>query len=172
MARLVQTLPLRAETLVLFGQRKTTPRLTSWHGDPHARYAYSGRGFEPAPWTDELASLRERLRAATGIRYSGVLANYYRDGSDSMGWHADDERELGPSPDDIRVASISLGAPRRFVLRARDDRSHRLEFPLGHGDLLVMGGTTQRHFVHAVPKTARVVGPRLNLTFRVVGPAR
>jgi alkylated DNA repair dioxygenase AlkB len=125
--------------------------------------------FHPRPWADALAGLRDRLETHTGVRFTGVLANYYRDGRDSMGWHADDERELGPTPDDIRVASISLGAPRRFVLRSRGvDPSRRIELALGHGDLLIMAGTTQRHYQHAVPKTARPVGPRLNLTFRVV----
>lgn len=170
MEELAATLPLRVEWLRLFGRRQVTPRRTSWHGEPWARYAYSGRVFEPAPWTDGLAALRDRLLVRTGVRFTGVLANEYRDGRDSMGWHADDEPELGPEPHDVRVASISLGARRRFVLRSRAERTRRVEFELGYGDLLVMGGTTQQHFEHAVPKTAKPVGPRLNLTFRVVLP--
>jgi alkylated DNA repair dioxygenase AlkB len=100
---------------------------------------------------------------------NAALANYYRDGRDSMGWHADDERELGPSPDDVAVASLSLGAARRFLLRHRT-RGETRELALGDGSLLVMRGTTQRHWRHALPKTRAAVGPRLNLTFRVVRP--
>lgn len=167
MAALLDELPLRQETIVIFGREVLTPRLTSWHGDPGASYAYSGRRFEPEPWTPGLAHLRDALEAEAGLRFNSALANYYRDGSDSMGAHADDEPELGPSPDDVRIASISLGAPRRFVLAHRASKAKR-ELSLGEGSLLVMGGRLQRTHTHRVPKTKRPVGPRLNLTFRVV----
>lgn len=160
MARLRETLPLRAETLHICGREITTPRRTSWHGD--AAYTYSGRRFEPAPWTPELLEIRELLEQIVGVRFNSVLANEYRDGRDSMGWHADDEPELGPL-----IASVSLGAPRRFAMRHRRKKERR-EHVLGEGDLFVMGGTTQRRWQHSVPKTAKPVGPRLNLTFRVV----
>ena len=167
MDELVRTLPLRAETLVLFGREVATPRLTSWHGDPGCSYAYSGRTFAPAPWTPPLSALRARLREACGVDFNSVLANYYRDGRDSMGAHADDEPELGPSPDDIRIASISLGARRRFLLKARAG-GPSVGYALGEGSLFEMGGALQRTHTHRVPKTKRPVGPRLNLTFRVV----
>jgi alkylated DNA repair dioxygenase AlkB len=167
MAKLVQSLPLKEETIVLFGRSVAMPRLTSWHGDPGCSYAYSGRLFHPAPWTPELAALRDRLVATEGCAFNSVLVNYYRDGRDSMGEHADDEPELGPSTDDIRIASISLGAARRFVLRYR--RTRRVHaFELGEGSLLVMGGTTQRHFRHHLPRTRAAVASRMNLTFRVI----
>lgn len=164
---LVSSLPLRSEEIVLFGRRRPMPRLTSWHGDPGCAYRYSGRTFEPLPWTDALLSIRDRLDAIAGVRFNSVLANHYRDGADSMGAHADDERELGPHADDIRIASVSLGARRRFVLRHRT-RDETYEWSLGEGSVLVMGGTLQRFYTHRVPKTRRPVGPRLNLTFRVV----
>ncbi len=167
MEALVGSLPLRQEPLVLFGRENLTPRLTSWHGDPVCAYRYSGRTFAPQPWTPELAALRVRLREATGYDFNGVLANFYRDGSDSMGAHSDDERELGPAPDDVAVASVSLGARRRFLLE-RKRGGDRREWALGEGDLLLMTGTTQRHYKHWVPRTSRPVGPRLNLTFRVL----
>ena len=167
MARLIDALPLRQESIVLFGRSVLMPRLTSWHGDPGCSYAYSGRLFHPAPWTHELAALRDRLVAAEGCAFNSVLVNHYRDGADSMGEHADDEPELGPSRDDVRIASISLGAPRRFVLRHR--RTRRVHaFVLGEGSLLVMGGTTQRYFRHHLPRTRSPIGPRMNLTFRVI----
>jgi alkylated DNA repair dioxygenase AlkB len=167
MARLIASLPLRQETIVMFGRTVTMPRLTSWHGDPGCSYAYSGRVFEPAPWTAELTTLRDRLTAREGCAFNSVLVNHYRDGADAMGEHADDEPELGPSADDVRIASVSLGARRRFVLRHRRTREV-YAFQLGEGSLLVMGGTTQRHFRHHLPRTRMPVGPRLNLTFRVI----
>jgi alkylated DNA repair dioxygenase AlkB len=170
MIRLAETLPLRQESIVLFGRAVPMPRLTSWHGDPGCAYAYSGRLFQPAPWTAELAAVRDALTAREGCAYNSVLVNYYRDGQDSMGEHADDEPELGPAKEDVRIASVSLGASRRFVLRHRKTREV-LPFELGRGSVLVMGGTTQRHFRHHVPRTRVPVGPRMNLTFRVIRAA-
>lgn len=167
MAALERDLPLAVETIRIMGRDVKTPRLTSWHGDAGASYAYSGRTFAPHPWTAELARLRDALREATGVAFNSVLANLYRDGADSMGAHADDEPELGLARDDIRIASISLGAKRRFVLLPRRN-GPKWEAPLGEGDLLLMGGTTQRHYRHAVPKTRKPVEKRMNLTFRVI----
>jgi alkylated DNA repair dioxygenase AlkB len=167
MQRLCEELPLRQETLRIMGREVATPRLTSWHGDPGTQYRYSGKTFQPAPLTQELERLGERLAKAAGVRFNSVLANLYRDGSDSMGAHSDDEPELGPRRDNILIASVSLGAKRRFVLHSKD-REQRLELMLGEGDLLLMGGTTQSRFKHAVPKTKKTVGARLNLTYRVI----
>ena len=167
MDRLVTSLPLAEESIVLFGRTVLMPRLTSWHGDPGCSYAYSGRLFHPAPWTAELALLRDRLGVLEGCTFNSVLVNHYRDGRDSMGEHADDEPELGPSRADIRIASVSLGSPRRFVLRHRKTRAV-FPFQLGEGSVLVMGGTTQRYFRHHVPRTKKDVGARMNLTFRVL----
>lgn len=165
---LIADLPLRAELLRILGREIPTPRRTSWHGDPHARYAYSGRTFAPSPWTPALSSVRDALALTTGVRFDAVLVNDYRDGRDSMGYHADDEPELGPaSPHDVLVASVSFGAPRRFLMRSKKGHAKH-SWTLGDGDLFVMGGATQHHFVHAVPKTARPVARRVNLTFRLV----
>lgn len=165
--RLVAELPLATQELILFGRPVRTPRLTSWHGESGLKYRYSGRTFEPAPFTPALFEVRRRLRDAAGLDFNAVLANYYRDGSDGMGFHADNEKELGPSPKDVRIASVSLGARRRFVLKARKG-DERWSWALGEGDLLLMGGTLQAHYQHGIPKTKRSVGPRLNLTFRVI----
>jgi alkylated DNA repair dioxygenase AlkB len=153
----------------VFGREHSTPRLCAWHGDPQARYAYSGQALEPLPWTPALADIRARLEVASGIPFNGVLCNLYRNGADSMGWHSDDEASLGPCP---VIASLSLGATRRFVFRHRRRRElGTVDLQLAHGDLLLMAGDTQRHWQHAVPKTRRPVGPRINLTFRrVVAP--
>ena len=152
----------------LFGRDLDAPRMSCWIGDADAAYTYSRTQYLPRPWPDALRTLRERLREELGTDFNGVLANLYRDGNDSMGWHADDEPELGARP---LIASISLGATRRFLIRHREDAACRLAIELGHGSLLSMGGDIQLHYRHALPKTGRPVGTRINLTFRRLLPA-
>jgi len=147
----------------LFGRAIDAPRLSCWIGDPDATYTYSGMRYTPHPWPEALHAIRERLSVACGAEFNGVLANLYRDGNDGMGWHADDEPELGPCP---LIASLSLGATRRFAMRRRSNPACRLDIELAHGSLLLMGGATQAHYRHALPKTTRAVGARINLTFR------
>ncbi len=163
-AELLGTLPWRQETITIAGRRVLQPRLTAWIGDPGAAYAYSGLALEPAPWTSGLAALRARVEEAAGVRFDGVLANHYRDGDDSMGMHADKEKELGRNP---TIASLSLGAPRRFVMAyaGKQKGVPRVEIRLGGGSLLVMRGTTQHFWRHGVPKEPGA-GARINLTFR------
>lgn len=151
--------------LRLFGREVMAPRLSAWHGDAGCYYRYSGLRLAPQPLTPLLQRMRSTISDLTGVDFNCVLLNLYRDGADSMGWHADDEPELGADPD---IGSVSLGATRRFLLRHRRDRSHRLGVDLEHGSLLVMKAPMQRHWQHSVPKTRRVLGPRLNLTWRVI----
>ena len=159
--------PWEMHRIRLFGRSVDSPRLSCWIGDPDATYRYSGTRFEPRPWLPALQGLRERLATELGVPFNSVLANLYRDGRDAMGWHSDDEPELGPAP---VIASVSLGAERRFLLKHRQDPALRTALALGHGSLLVMAGNTQRHYRHALPRTARPVGPRINLTFRWIAP--
>jgi alkylated DNA repair dioxygenase AlkB len=140
----------------------TFPRLTAFMADAGVTYRYSGITHAGEGWTPELLVVRRRLESATAATFNGVLLNLYRDGHDSMGRHADDERELGTNP---LVASVSLGAIRTFVLRHRVG-GEKLALDLAHGSLLLMGGTLQHHWVHELPKTTRPVGERINLTFR------
>lgn len=167
MQALREELPWARHRIQMFGREVLTPRLCAWVGDPDASYTYSRTHFVPLPWTPALRSLRERLQREGIGRFNSVLANRYRDGSDSMGWHSDDEGELGPQP---VIASISLGATRRFRLRHRTDPSQRVELMLEHGSLLLMRGATQANYRHDLPKTARPVGERINLTFRWIMP--
>lgn len=146
----------------MFGREVDSPRLSCWIGDPEAVYTYSRTRFAPQPWPAALAPVRDRLRETLGEDFNSVLANRYRDGRDRMGWHSDDEPELGPRP---VIASISLGATRRFALKPRGEGG-RLALDLPHGSLLVMRGDTQTRYRHALPATARPVGERINLTFR------
>lgn len=152
----------------LFGREVDSPRLSCWIGDPGTGYLYSGVRFEPHPWPASLLPVRERLRADLGMDFNSVLANRYRDGRDAMGWHSDSEPELGPAP---VIASLSLGATRRFALKHRQLPQQRLALDLPHGSLLVMSGGTQHNYRHALPRTARTVGERINLTFRQILPA-
>lgn len=153
------------EEVLIFGQRRLVPRLVAWHGDRGARYMYSGTAHDPQPWTRALARIRSRVQELACRDFNSVLLNLYRDGRDGMGWHADDEPELGRDP---VIASVSLGAQRRFCLRHRRRKGVKLDLGLTHGSVLMMAGGTQHHWVHAVPKTARPVGERINLTFRRV----
>jgi alkylated DNA repair dioxygenase AlkB len=148
--------------VVLFGRRVLQPRLIAWAGS--LGYRYSGQTLEPRPPTPTLAVLTARVVEETRVPFNHVLVNRYRDGSDRLGLHADDEPELGPDP---TVATLSLGATRRFVVKPRRatlgaGRSLDVE----RGSLLVMGGTCQRHYVHGVPRQAGVTGERMSLTFR------
>ncbi|UOQ98163.1 alpha-ketoglutarate-dependent dioxygenase AlkB [Hymenobacter sp. 5317J-9] len=166
LARLTAEVAWEQRSIRLFGQEFPQPRLTAWYGDPEARYTYSGLAWEPRPWTPALLALRQRVAAACAAPFNSVLLNLYRDGRDSMGWHADDEPELGPAP---VIASLSLGAPRRFRLRPRAGLAHApLSLDLVNGSLLLMRGATQQNWQHTLPKTTRPLGPRLNLTFRWV----
>ena len=151
--------------LKLFGREVDSPRLSRWIGDPGASYRYSGVRFEPASWPRALGVIRKAVNAAAGEEFNSVLANLYRDGNDTMGWHSDDEPELGAQP---IIASLSLGATRKFVLKSRAPGGPRLELPLEHGSLLVMRGDTQKHYRHALPRTRKATGERINLTFRRV----
>lgn len=155
----------RQEDILIFGERRRVPRLVAWHGDPGTTYTYSGIAHEPLPWTVELQSIRARVEALSGYRYNSVLLNLYRDGRDGMGWHADDEPELGRDP---VIASVSVGATRRFCLRHLRHKDLKLDLLLPHGSLLCMSGATQHHWVHGLPKTRRPVGERINLTFRLL----
>jgi len=143
----------------IFGHMQ--PRLIASYGDAGVSYRYSGRDYGALPWLEELLSLRERLQSVAGT-YNYCLCNRYRSGRDSMGWHADDEPEMGEV-----IGSLSLGAERKFRIRHNETRE-TLTFAAGHGTLIVMGGTMQRHWQHCVPKTKRLVGERINLTFREV----
>jgi alkylated DNA repair dioxygenase AlkB len=162
-----QTINWQTQRIRMFGKWVDSPRLSCWIGDPQARYRYSGTTFEPQPWSAGLLALRERLEGELGMPFNSVLANLYRDGGDAMGWHSDDEPELGAEP---VIASVSLGAARRFLLRRRDDHAVRQALVLEPGSLLVMRGHSQRDWQHALPRTAKPVGPRINLTFRHVAP--
>ncbi|CAD7735814.1 hypothetical protein LMG31886_36650 [Xanthomonas hydrangeae] len=165
MQALLQDVRWQVHRIRMFGRMVDSPRLSSWIGDAEASYRYSGTRFAPQPWLEALQSVRTRLQDETGQPFNSVLVNRYRSGDDAMGWHSDDEPELGAQP---LIASVSLGATRRFAFKHRDDAALKQTLELGHGDLLLMGGDTQRHYKHALPRTVKPVGERINLTFRQI----
>ena len=168
-AALRDATPWQQEEIRLFGRRRRQPRLTAWHGDAGAVYRYSGLRLDPEPWTADLLMVKGRIEAISGDRFNSVLLNYYRDGRDSMGWHSDDEPELGDNP---LIGSVSLGAARRFRMQHKADASLQMAWNLPDGSYLEMGGALQRHWKHCVPKVAsnKGAGPRINLTFRLIRP--
>jgi alkylated DNA repair dioxygenase AlkB len=164
LAQLLAELPWKSETLHIHGRDIIVPRRVCWFGDPGAVYTYSGLTHEPLPWPRALSELKNKLEAFTGALFNSVLANLYRDGNDAMGWHADKEKELGQNP---VIASISLGAARRFKLQHTRDKTV-VEIVLEPGSLLLMAGRLQYCWRHSLPRTREVIGPRINLTFRLI----
>ena len=164
-AELLDRIDWQEKTITLFGRPVRSPRLSAWYGDAGARYRYSGLTLEPLPWLEPLNALRVQIETNLGQAFNSVLANLYRDGNDSMGWHSDNEPELGPQP---LIASLSFGAERRFLLRHRRKSVAPVSMNLEHGSLLVMQGDTQHYWRHSIPKTRLPVGARINLTFRTI----
>lgn len=162
--KFIKEIPWKAEQIKIFGKEVLQPRLTAWYGDATAVYTYSGLTNFPLPWTPDLSEIRDRISAQVQAPFNSVLLNYYRGGSDYMGWHSDDERELGTRP---VIASVTFGQIRRFQLRHRMTKE-LITMELGHGSLLVMKGNMQSGWVHRVAPTAKAVGPRINLTFRKI----
>lgn len=152
------------ESMRMFGKMVLFPRLTAWYGDPGKRYSYSGLTFEPHFWTQELLAIKQKIEPICQTTFNSVLLNLYRDGKDSMAWHADDEKELGLNP---IIASVNFGATRTFQMRHVQTRE-KISLELSHGSLLIMQGEMQHYWQHQVPKTAKKVGERINLTFRVI----
>jgi alkylated DNA repair dioxygenase AlkB len=150
-----------------YGKESLVPRLEAWYGDPGKSYAYSGIQMNPKPWTKELVEIKEAIEKEASVPFNSVLINYYRDGKDRVAWHSDDEKELGQNP---IIGSVSLGAERKFKLRHKKYKENGLktEIMLQHGSFLLMKGPTQHHWMHEIPRTAKPIGPRINLTFRII----
>jgi len=164
-AELLQTTAWQQDDITVFGKTHRQPRLTALLGNDGKPYSYSGITMQPKPWSLLLAQIKDQVEKVAGVTFTSVLLNLYRDGKDSNGWHADNEKELGKNP---VIASVSFGAERNFQLRHNTDASQKLSIYLEHGSLLLMKESTQHFWKHQIPKTAKPVGPRINLTFRVI----
>jgi len=165
-SRLLNDTKWRQMEMNIYGKKVLQPRLTAWYGDPERTYIYSGLKNLPLPWTDLLRELKRRIEDCTNERFNSVLLNYYRDNNDSMGFHSDDEKELGPEPG---IASLSFGDKRTFLFKHKTDREFgTVPVPLPSGSVLLMKGATQKHYKHAINRETRPCGPRINLTFRKI----
>lgn len=161
---LIEDTPWRLEHVTVWGKTYPQPRLVAWYGDDAQLYSYSGVSLRALPWTHGLLSLKDKVEELCGNPFNSVLLNYYRDHRDSMGFHADDEPELGLFP---TIASVSFGEVRQFVMKHKhrqDIDDVKLQLP--SGSLLLMRGATQENWKHGVPKASVPCGPRVNLTFR------
>ncbi len=146
------------------GRQVKIPRLNAWYGDKHANYRYSGFNLPLQPWIEELSLIKQRIESLTDYCFNSVLANLYRDGQDSVAWHADNEPQLGINP---IIASVSLGQTRRFHLKHKHNKKqNRLDIDLAHNTLLVMSGELQQHWIHQIPKSNKPLHSRINLTYR------
>ncbi|WP_299181016.1 alpha-ketoglutarate-dependent dioxygenase AlkB [uncultured Neptuniibacter sp.] len=161
--QLYEEIPWQQDQIQLFGRSISIPRLQAFMGEAGLDYRYSGLSLSAIDWHPAVAEIRDRLLHKTEVQFNAVLLNLYRDGHDSMGWHRDDEPELGSNP---VIASISLGAQRRFLMRTRD--RERYELQLNSGALLWMGPSFQNQCQHSLPKTKKPVTARINLTFRKI----
>ena len=162
---LLENTAWQQDSIKIYGKTHLQPRLTALYGNEGKPYSYSNIKMYPHNWTLLLQKIKFHIESVANTNFTSVLLNYYRDGSDSNGWHADNEKELGVNP---VIASVSFGSERNFQLKHNNDKALKKNIFLEHGSLLLMKGVTQHLWKHQIPKTAKPVGPRINLTFRVI----
>lgn len=153
------------ESIKLYGKLIPIPRQTAWYGDSGKSYTYSKIAMTPEPWTHTLLVIKSKIEVLSGVQFNSVLLNLYRNGSDSVAWHSDDECELGENP---VIGSVSFGGTRRFMFRHKSKKELKKEVDLTHGSFLLMKGTTQHFWQHQIPKSTKKIEPRINLTFRII----
>ena len=154
----------KQESMNMYGKKINFPRLTAWYGNNDKPYSFSGITLQPLPWSSEILEIKRKIEPEAKTEFNSVLLNLYRDGNDSISWHTDAEKELGINP---IIASVNFGATRKFQIRHIKTKE-KLEIELTHGSLLIMQGELQHFWQHQVPKTSKIVGERINLTFRVI----
>lgn len=161
----IDTIAWEQRTINMYGKSIVTPRLTAWYGDNGKNYAYSGSKFNPLPWTSELLDVKKRIELLAGVNFNSVLLNYYRNGTDSVAWHSDNETELGLHP---IIASVSFGQVRSFDIRLKQNHAEKYSIRLESGSLLLMKGGLQQYWEHRIAKLKSIIKPRVNLTFRII----
>lgn len=164
-SKLEKEIPWQQDNITVFGQTYLQPRLTALFGNNGKTYSYSNIIMQPHQWNQVLNFIKNEIEEVCQENFTTVLLNLYRNGKDSNGWHADNEKELGRNP---VIASVSFGAERSFHLKHNSIKEAKLKINLEHGSLLLMKGTTQHFWKHQIPKTAKPIGKRINLTFRVI----
>ena len=162
---LMKSISWKSDKIKVFGKLYNQPRLTSLHSDNANPYSYSGIKMLPYKMNESLKKIRQKISMVCNEEFSSVLINLYRDGNDSNGWHADDEKELGVNP---TIASVSLGEERYFQMKHKNLKIEPIKFKLKNGSLLIMSGTTQTEWYHKIPKTSKKISSRINLTFRKI----
>ena len=166
MQSLIKSIKWSQDNVVVYGKTHKIPRLNAWYGDEGKVMKYSGLVLSPKQWTHELIEIKNKIEQKTGFEFNSCLLNYYRDGKDGMGWHQDNEKELGINP---VIASVTFGETRPFQLKHIHDKElKKVDIPLSPGSLLIMAGETQHFWKHQIPKTTRNLGERINLTFRKI----
>jgi len=163
--KLLADLNWQQHPIRMFGKTVLQPRLIAWYGDKDIQYTYSQTTLVAEGWNKYLKQIHEALNNRLQLNFNSVLANLYRDGQDSMGWHSDNEKELGKQP---IIASISLGATRALQFRQKNEHRIKKSILLESGSLLLMRGCTQEYWQHQIAKTKKIKTPRINLTFRVI----
>ena len=163
--QLTSDIPWQQDDIRVFGKTHPQPRLTALFGNEGKSYSYSNIKMQPHPWNPLLQKIKSRVESVSDTKFTTVLLNQYRDGKDSNGWHADNEKELGTNP---IIASVSFGTERIFQLKHNTISNLKQNILLEHGSLLLMKGTTQHFWKHQIPKTSKKIGSRINLTFRVI----
>jgi alkylated DNA repair dioxygenase AlkB len=163
--RLLNNLSWKEDTIKVFGKTYLQPRLTAFYADNTRTYKYSNITMTPDVFDGELLEIKNNIESKLKIKFTSCLANLYRDGKDSNGWHADNEKELGENP---IIASVSFGTERVFHFKHKYDKVLKKKITLEHGSLLLMQGETQHNWLHQIPKTQKPIGKRINLTFRII----
>jgi alkylated DNA repair dioxygenase AlkB len=161
---LLDTIQWKNDEAVIFGRHIITKRKVAWYGDGDYSYTYSNTTKQALNWTKELLELKALVEELTGDKFNSCLLNLYHNGDEGMAWHSDDEKALGKN---TSIASLSFGAERKFALKHRVSKEP-VSLILGHGSLLVMKGTTQSNWLHSLPKSKKIITPRVNLTFRTM----
>ncbi len=163
---IIESIHWRNDTITLYGKTFPQPRLTAWYGDLGVKYSYSNIHMQALPWTPVLLKLKNQLESELQVRFNSVLVNYYRDGNDHMSYHSDDEKSLGVNP---TIASLSFGETRSFHLKHKFDLGKKtVVLPITDGSLVVMKDELQHFWQHKITKTKKLIGPRVNLTFRMI----
>lgn len=163
--QLLTEIPWQQDDITIFGKTYKQPRLTAFFGNEGKPYSYSNITMLPHVWNELLLKIKSKVEKTTGHSFSSVLLNLYRDGKDSNGWHADNEKELGQNP---VIASVSFGEQRIFQLKHNTLKDQKQNIVLENGSLLLMKGTTQHYWKHQIPKTSKPIKQRINLTFRTI----
>lgn len=162
---LLEHINWKQDYITVFGKTYLQPRLTAFYADNKNSYKYSNIIMQPNPFEGDLLDIKNKIETELKIKFTSCLANLYRDGKDSNGWHADNEKELGEHP---IIASLTFGEERAFHLKHKVDKTLKKKLILKSGSLLLMKGKTQSHWLHQIPKTKKIIGKRINLTFRII----